>query len=303
VKAYDRSKQTNTGFYGQEGETPSQITPKHGKRMNKPPRAKQTLKVQVQKRLEEVDSNIQSLSQYSDPYQFQQQIAKLDADLQAQENSLNEKSEVASEEKALQRLHLDYETVSSRLSDLEEQRKALDLEVTQGQQDVRDLEEALQVAVTQLKQKQRELVDVGKIRLDSRQEGETIARSIEEAKVRLENAKKTNHERQECLQLVRQCRANLNQTAEGLGSLEKAFLASWREWDHRQMIDWLCGLKDAYQEYRSVFQANLPKQVDDGSDFEVFDKHVLLGLGVEKIRHRHDMMKSISQLIAPGNSI
>merc|ERR1712038_1897994 len=95
---------------------------------------------------------------------------------------------------------------------------------------------------------------------------------------------------------------NLDQTAEGLESLEKAFLASWREWDLRQMVDWLCGLKDAYQEYRSVFQANLPKQVDDGSDFEVFDKHVLLGLGVEKIRHRHDMMKSISLLISPGNT-
>jgi uncharacterized protein YpuA (DUF1002 family) len=177
------------------------------------------------------------------------------------------------------------------------------LEVTQGLQDVRDLEEALQVARTQLKQKQRELTDVGKIQQDSRREGESIAKSMEEAKLRLENAKKTNHERQECLQLVRECRTNLNQTAEGLESLEKVFLASWREWDHRQMIDWLCGLKDDFQEYHSVFQANLPKQVDDGSDFEIFDKHVLLGLGVEKIRHRHDMMKSISQLIAPGNSI
>lgn len=245
--------------------------------------------------------NIESLSTFSDPYQFQQQVAQLDSDLQEQENALIGSDEVASEEKALQVLQLDYETVCTRLSDLERQRKALQLEVTQGQQTLHELEQALQVAKTKFTKKKRELLDVGKFQQDSQKESETIKKSIEEAEDRLANTKRMSSERQECLQLVRECRANLNETAEGLEALKQDFLASWRKWDHRQMIDWLCGLNNAYEEYRAVLQVNLPKQVDDGSDFDIFDKHVLLGLGVEKIRHRHDMMRSISQLIAPGN--
>merc|ERR1719229_1134301 len=124
-----------------------------------------------------------------------------------------------------------------------------------------------------------------------------IQHNLQVKRVQLAKMEEQISSRSKSLKLISDMENTLQNPSTQFVEVQKAFVTKWQNWNVEQMIRWICEQDPAYEQYRTALSQKLPQQAESGADFSYFDTNILLGLGISKIRHRGELMKSIAQLV------
>jgi len=256
------------------------------------------LSIKLKAALKQIENEITALTSSKDPYTFEASTKKIQGKLNAHklDFALPENQEQLSSE--LLSLQQDESTIKSRLAELEEERQT----VASGIKSTRELIQTLTGQLNQAKMDLRGLQNrsdaIGKFVSDSRSEQEMIQHNLQTKRVQLIEMEEQMSSRSKSLQLISDSEQLLQKVSAQFVDVQKTFLSDWRNWTVQQMVIWMCEQDSAYEQYRNTLDEQLPAQAESGADFAYFDTNILLGLGIGKIRHRGELMKSITQLVS-----
>merc|ERR1719317_1393162 len=247
--------------------------------------------------LEKIESKIAALKNSKDPYVFEATMKRIQEELDSKkmEFKLPENQEKLSSE--VLSLQQDETTINARLEELTDERTKVNCEV----QSKKDLIQALTGQLNQAKMDLRGLQNrcdaIGTFLADSKSEQKMIQHNLQVKQVQLVEMEEQMSSRSKSLNLISDMENALQNASTQFLEVQKQFLTKWQNWNVEQMVSWICEQDPAYEQYRMALSQKLPEQAESGADFAYFDTNILLGLGVGKIRHRGELMKSIAQLV------
>jgi len=247
--------------------------------------------------LEKIESKIAALKNSKDPYVFEATMKRIQEELDSKkmEFKLPENQEKLSSE--VLSLQQDETTINARLTELTDERTKVNCEV----QSKKDLIQALTGQLNQAKMDLRGLQNrcdaIGTFLADSKSEQKMIQHNLQVKQVQLVEMEEQMSSRSKSLKLISDMENTLQNASTQFLEVQKQFLTKWQNWNVEQMVSWICEQDPAYEQYRMALSQKLPEQAESGADFAYFDTNILLGLGIGKIRHRGELMKSIAQLV------
>lgn len=247
-----------------------------------------------------IDGRLVNLAENcSDPFEFEFEINELTVNLQKMRDGLHVPKEYSSICKEVEELQESEQVVGERMEDFELKKRELKQEIIISEQEVNALRAQLRQKEINLKAKQNSLDDLSQIQNDCISEKYEIQEALKiklNLKNNLENSIQITNQ---CKDLISHTESQLEDVKSQANVVEERFQSTWRVWSIEQIINWLCGLDEQFETlYRTKLEQSAPQQLENGEDFEIFDANVLLGLGVEKLRHRLVMMNAISSLTA-----
>jgi len=247
--------------------------------------------------LEQIESTIAALKNSKDPYVFEATIKQIqeELDFKKKQFKLPENQEKLSSE--VLSLQQDETTINARLTELTDEREKVNCEV----QSKKDLIQALTGQLNQTKMDLRSLQNrsdaITGFVADSTSEQKMIQHNLQVKRVQLAEMEEQMSSRSKSLKLISATENTLQNASTQFLEVQKQFLTKWQNWNVEQMVSWICEQDPAYEQYRMALRQKLPEQAESGADFAYFDTNILLGLGIGKIRHRGELMKSIAQLV------
>lgn len=247
--------------------------------------------------LEKIESKIAALKSSKDPYVFEATMKQIQEELDSKkmEFKLPENQEKLSSE--VLSLQQDETTINARLTELTDERTKVNCEV----QSKKDLIQALTGQLNQAKMDLRGLQNrcdaIGTFLADSKSEQKMIQHNLQVKQVQVAEMEEQMSSRSKSLKLISDMENTLQNASTQFLEVQKQFLTKWQNWNVEQMVSWICEQDPAYEQYRMALSQKLPEQAESGADFAYFDTNILLGLGIGKIRHRGELMKSIAQLV------
>jgi len=263
------------------------------KKVHKKEETKDKLKID----LEQIESKISALKNSKDPYVFEATVKQIQEELHSKkkEFKLPENQEKLSSE--VLSLQEDEATINARLMELTDERTKVNCDV----QSKKDLIQALTGQLNQAKMDLRGLQNrcdaIGTFVADSKSEQKMIQHNLQVKRVQLAEMEEQMSSRSKSLKLISDMESTLQNASAQFLEVQKTFLTKWQNWNVEQMVSWICEQDPAYEQYRMALSQKLPEQAESGADFAYFDTNILLGLGIGKIRHRGELMKSIAQLV------
>merc|ERR1719325_391449 len=263
------------------------------KKVHKKEETKDKLKID----LEQIESKISALKNSKDPYVFEATVKQIQEELHSKkkEFKLPENQEKLSSE--VLSLQEDETTINARLMELTDERTKVNCDV----QSKKDLIQALTGQLNQAKMDLRGLQNrcdaIGTFVADSKSEQKMIQHNLQVKRVQLAEMEEQMSSRSKSLKLISATENTLQNASTQFLEVQKQFLTKWQNWNVEQMVSWICEQDPAYEQYRMALSQKLPEQAESGADFAYFDTNILLGLGIGKIRHRGELMKSIAQLV------
>lgn len=252
----------------------------------------------LQSDLQLIDGAISHLKDLKDPFTFASKKKEIQEMIESRKENfaLPENQAVVSSE--LVTLQEDEISVSNRLTQLQGERSDVKTEIQTQTELIQRLTGQLKRAKTQLRDLQGRFDSLGSFVADSKREQERIVQTLKQTQSQLAQMEEQAGRRTDALKLISETENTLLEAANHFGAVEKSFLLEWQSWTIPQMISWICQQNEAYEQYREVLSQLLPKQAESGADFAYFDTNILLGLGIGKIRHRGELMKSITELVS-----
>jgi len=263
------------------------------KKVHKKEEPKDKLKVD----LEQFESKIAALKDSKDPYVFEATVKQIQEELHSkkEEFKLPENQEKLSSE--VLSLQEDETTINARLLELTNERTKVNCDV----QSTKDLIQALTGQLNRAKMDLRGLQNrcdaIGTFVTDAKSEQKMIQHNLQVKRVQLAEIEEQMSSRSKSLKLISDVENTLQNASAQFLEVQKTFLTKWQNWNVEQMVSWICEQDPAYEQYRMALSQKLPEQAESGADFAYFDTNILLGLGIGKIRHRGELMKSIAQLV------
>lgn len=260
-------------------------------------REAQTPLEKLKAELQVVDNAILLLKDSKDPFTFASKQKEIKETIESRKKNFalpENQAELSSELVTLQE---DESTVSRRLTQLQGERSDVNTEIQTQKELIQRVTGQLKQAKIQLRDLQTRFDSLGSFVADSKREQERILQTLKQKQSQLAQMEEETSRRTDALKLISETENKLSEAATDFGAVEKSFLLEWQNWTVQQMISWMCQQDPAYEQYRGNLTELLPKQAESGADFVYFDTNILLGLGISKIRHRGELMKSIAQLV------